>query len=327
MRRRDVLVAFGGAAAAPLLIPLHAFGQQASGKVRRLGFLLFNSPQIDPIGPLLQGLDALGYVHGKTIAIDYRFAEGKADRLPGLAAELVALKPDVIFAFGGDVAPHAKRATATIPIVVMVSNDPVQSGLVASVARPGGNITGITQIYDELSGKLVELIKEAVPGISRVAVLWNPDHADPEFRETQRAAAALGVRLQSLEVRKPADFEGAFEAALRERAEALIVVSTRLLLQQRRQSVEFGAKNKIIMAGNWADWAKDGMLLTYGPNPAEMVRGIAVYIDKVLKGARPADLPMQRPTRFELVFNIKAAKALGVTPPNSILARADGLIE
>jgi putative ABC transport system substrate-binding protein len=322
--RRRFIVALG---AGTLAFPLRAFAQPAAGKVRRIGILLFNSPQIDPVGPLLEGLQALGYVDGKTIAIDYRFAEGKPERLPDLAAELVQLKPDLIFAFGGDVAPHAKNATASIPIVAMVSNDPVQSGLVASVSRPGGNITGITQIYDELSGKVVELLKEAVPGISRVAVLWNPNHADPEFRETQRAAAALGVQIQSLEVRKPADFEGAFDAALRERAEGLIVVSTRLLLQQRRQIVEFGAKNRIIMAGNWADWARDGLLLTYGPNPAEMLRGIAVYVDKVLKGARPADLPMQRPTRFELVINMKTAKAFGIAPPNSIMARADGLIE
>ena len=322
--RRRVIAAIG---ASMLAAPLNAFAQQVPAKVRRIGVLLFNSPQIEPIAPLLQSLEALGYVDGKTITIDYRFAEGRPERLYDLAAQLVELKPDVIFAFGGDVAPYAKRATSTIPIVAMVSNDPVQSGLVASVARPGGNITGITQIYDELSGKLVELLKEALPAISRVAVIWNPNHADPEFRETQRAASALGVQVQSLEVRSPADFEGAFAAAIAARAEGLIIVSSRLLLQKRQQIVEFGAKNKIIMAGNWSDWARDGLLLTYGPNPAEMVRGIAVYVDKVLKGARPADLPMERPTRFELVVNLRAARALGIVLPNSILSRADGLIE
>jgi putative ABC transport system substrate-binding protein len=325
MKTRRRLIALIGASI--LAMPPHALAQQAPGKVRRVGILLFNSPQIDPIAPLLQALQALGYVDGKTVVIDYRFAEGKSERLHDLAAQLVELKPDVIFAFGGDVAAHAKRSTSTIPIVVMVSNDPVQSGLVASVARPGGNITGMTQIYDELSGKLVELLKEAVPGMSRVAVIWNPDHADPEFRETLRAAKALGVQVQSLEVRKPADFESAFTAAITARAEGLIIVSSRLLLQQRAQIVEFGSKNKIIMVGNWGDWTKDGLLLTYGPNAAEMVRGIAVYLDKILKGARPADLPMERPTRFELVVNLKAAKALGLALPNSILSRADGLIE
>ena len=280
-----------------------------------------------PIAPLLEGLQALGYVDGKTLAIEYRFAEGKAERLPGLAAELVQLKPEVIVAFGGDVAPHAKKATGSIPIVALVSNDPVKSGLVASVGRPGANVTGITLIYDELAGKVIELLKETVPAISRVAVLWNPDHADPEFRETQRAAATLGVRLQSLEVRRPDDFARAFNAAISERAEGLIIVSSRLLFQQRRQIVEFGLKNQIIMAGSWGDWARDGVFLTYGPKPADAMRRIAIYVDKILKGVRPADLPVQQPTKFELVINLKTAKALGLTVPQSILARADEVIE
>jgi putative ABC transport system substrate-binding protein len=324
MKRREFITLLGGAAAG---WPLAVQAQQLQRKIPRVGFLLFNSPQTDPIAPLLQAMESLGYVDGKTITIEYRFAEGKAERLPGLAADLVQLKPDVIFAYGGDVAPHAKKATASIPIVALVSNDPVQSGLVASVGRPGGNVTGITLIYDELAGKVLELLKEAVPEISRVAVLWNPDHADPEYRETQRAAASLGVRLQSLEVRRPSDFDGAFSAAVDERAEGLIIVSTRLLLQQRRQIAEFGTKNRIIMAGNWGDWTKDGLLLTYGPNPSEAMRRIAVYVDKILKGVRPADLPMERPTRFELVINMKTAKALGIKFPISIVARADGVIE
>jgi putative ABC transport system substrate-binding protein len=323
MKRRKFITFLGGAVAWPLA----ARAQQLPKKVPRIGILLFNSPQTDPIAPLLQGLQDLGYLDGKTIAIEYRFAEGKAERLPELAAELAQLKPDAIFAYGGDVAPHAKKATGSIPIVALVSNDPVQSGLVVSVGRPGANVTGITLIYDELAGKVLEILKEAVPEISRVAVLWNPNHADPEFRETQRAAAALGIQLQSLEVRRPGDFEGAFKAATVERAEGLIIVSTRLLLQQRRQIAEFGAKNRIIMAGNWGDWTKDGLLLTYGPNAAEAMRRIAAYVDKILKGVRPADLPIERPTRFELVINMKAAKALGIKLPSSILTRADQLIE
>ena len=322
--RRRFIVAL---AACTLVGPQEAFAQQVPGKLPRIGILLFNSPQSDPIAPLLQGLQALGYVDGKTVAIVYRFAEGKPERLPGLASELVQLKPDVIFAYGGDVAPHAKKATGSIPIVVMVSNDPVQSGLVASIGRPGANITGITLIYDELAGKVVELLKETVPTISRVAVLWNPNHADPEFRETQRAADTLGVRLQSLEVRRPSDFDGAFKAATNERAEGLIAVSTRLLLQQQRQILDFGTNNRIIMAGSWGDWAKDGMLLSYGPNPAEAVRRVAVYVDKILKGVRPADLPIERPSRFELVVNLKTAKTLGIKIPNSVMARADRIIE
>lgn len=322
--RREFIITLG---AGGLLLPLGAVAQQLPAKVRRIGILLFNSPQVDPIRPLLQGLQDLGYVEGKTIAIDYRFAEGKAERLPGLAVELVSLQPDVIFAFGGDVAPHVKKVTSTIPIVALVSTDPVKSGLIASLARPGGNVTGITQVYDELSGKVVQLLKEAVPGISRVAVLWNPDHADPEFRETARIAEALGVKVLSLEVRRSTDFQGAFDTAIRERAEGLVIISSRILLQQRRQIVEFGTKNRIIMVGNWAAWAEDGLLLTYGPNAAQMIGRIAHYVDKVLKGARPADLPMERPTRFELTVNLKVAKALGVDVPNAVMAQADRVIE
>ncbi|HEV7635665.1 MAG TPA: ABC transporter substrate-binding protein [Bradyrhizobium sp.] len=322
--RRQFIATLGGTL---FLIPFRAFAQQAIGKVSRVGMLLFNSPQIDPIAPLLEGLRTLGYVDGKAVAIEYRFAEGSAERLPGLAAELVQLRPDVIFAYGGDVAPHAKNATNSIPIVALVSNDPVRSGLVASVGRPGGNITGMTLIYDELAGKVLELLKEAVPEISRIAVLWNPDHADPEFRETQRAAALHGVALQSLEVRRPGDFEPASKAAADQRAEGLIIVSTRLLLQQRQQIVSFGSRSRIIMAGNWSDWANNGLLLTYGPNPADAMRHIAYYIDKILRGARPADLPVERPTRFELTVNLNTAKLLGIKLPNSILARADQVIE
>ena len=324
MNRRRLIAVLG---TSTLVVPVAAFPQQAPGKVPRIGLLLFNSPQTDPIAPLLEGLQALGYVDGKTIGIEYRFAEGKAERLPDLAAELVRLNPEVIFAYGGDVAPHVKKATGSIPIVALVSNDPVQSGLVASVPRPGGNVTGITLVYDELAGKVIELLKEAVPAISRIAVLWNPDHADPEFQETQRAATALGVRLQSLEVRQPGDFDAAFNKGTSEHAEGLIIVSSRLLLQRRRQIVEFGAKNGIIMAGNWGDWAKDGLLLTYGPDPAKAMRRIAVYIDKILKGTRPADLPIERPTRFELVINTKTAKGLGLAVPQSLLQRADEVIE
>ena len=324
MQRRDFIKVFGGAVAAGW--PLTARAQQAA-KAPRIGFLLLNSPQTEPIAPLLQGLQALGYEDGKTIVIEYRFAEGKPERLPDLAAELVQLKPNVIFAYGGDVAPHAKKATGSIPIVVMVSDDPVQSGLVASLGRPGANVTGITLVYDELAGKVLELLREAAPGMSRIAVLWNPNHADPEFRETQRAAAAEGVRLQSLEVRQPSDFEGVFNAAIAERAEGLILVSSRLLFQRRPQIAEFLAKNRLIAAGGWGNWTKDGLLLSYGPKTTELMPRIAVYVDKILKGARPADLPIERPTRFELVINLKTAKALGLTIPPTLLARADEVIE
>jgi putative ABC transport system substrate-binding protein len=296
------------------------------GNVPRLGILLFNSPRVEPIGPLLQGLDAMGYVDGKTIAIEYRFAEGKAERLPDLAAQLAQLKPDVIFAFGGDVVPFARRATASIPIVAWMSNDPVESGMVASLGRPGGNVTGITLVYDELAGKTLAFLKEAVPTVSRVAVLWNPDHADPEFREMKRGAATLGVQLQSLEVRRPDDFDRAFKAALGEHAEGLVIVSSRLMSRQRQQIAEFAAKNRLIVAGGWGEWTKDGALLTYGPNTTELMQRVAIYVAKILKGARPSDLPIERPTHFDLIINLKTAKSFGLTMPPTLLSRADQVI-
>jgi putative ABC transport system substrate-binding protein len=223
----------------------------------------------------LNNLTTLGYIEGKNITIDYAFAEGRAERLPQLAAALVDRKPNVIFAYGGDVAPHAKQATSSIPIVVMVSNDPVQSGLVSSIREPGGNITGLTLIYDDLAGKMLALVKEAVPKLSRVAVLWNPSHADPEFRETKRAADLENVELQSLEERRADDFDGAFKSALDQHADGLIVVSTRLLLTQRRKILAFAANSGIPTIGSWGDWARDGLLLSDGPNTVEIAAIVA----------------------------------------------------
>jgi ABC-type uncharacterized transport system substrate-binding protein len=227
----------------------------------------------------------------------------------------------VIFSFGGEQAPIVKAATASIPIVVVVSNDPVASELVASLARPGGNVTGVTYVHDQLAGKTIELLKEAAPWVSRVAILWNPNHADAEFHETQRAAPLLQVQLQSLEVRESGDFEGAFQAATRQRAEALIVVGSRILLLHRQQIGDFSAKNRIVLVGT-PRWLLDsGALLTYGPNAAELNRRAAAYVDKILRGAKLADLPMQQPATFELSINLKSARSLGLTLPPSLLAR------
>jgi putative tryptophan/tyrosine transport system substrate-binding protein len=233
----------------------------------------------------------------------------------------------VLFGFSGELAPILKGATATIPVVVVVSNDPVESGLVASLAKPGGNITGLTFIYDQLAGKAIELLKEVAPSISRVAILWNPDHADPEFRETQRGARALQIHLQSLEVRAPRDFDGAFQAAVRDRAEALIVVGSRIVGLHQQQIGEFVKSNKLILVGN-PRWVTDiGGLLSYGVNGADLTRRAASYVDKIFKGAKAADLPIQQPTTFELVVNIKAAKALSLSIPQNLFARADAVIE
>jgi putative ABC transport system substrate-binding protein len=297
-----------------------------AGRMARIGVLVYNAPQSEPLGPLLEGMKDAGYVPGKTVAFDYRGADGRAERLPALAAELVGLRPDVIFAFGGDVVPIAKAASATIPIVAWTSNDPVKSGLVASIGRPGGNVTGITLIYDELAGKTLGFLKQAVPGLSRAAILWNPEHADPEYQETQRAASLLKVRLQSLEVRRPEDFDPALQSAMRERAEAIVIVSSRLMSRERQRILEFAARNRIIVAGGWGEWTKHGALLTYGPNTAELMQHAAGFIVKILKGARPADLPMERPIRFELEINTAAARSFGLTIPQTLLAQADSVI-
>jgi putative ABC transport system substrate-binding protein len=326
IRRREFITFAGGAAAASISWPLTARAQQAV-RMRRIGILLYAKQEQANISPMLRELEALGYVDGKNVAIEYRDADGKYERLPPAADELVRLNPDLIFSFGGEQAPIVKKATATIPIVVVVSNDPVESGLVASLGRPGGNITGVTWVHDQLAGKSVELLKDTVPSVSRAAILWNPSHTDPEFREAQRASRALEVQLQSLEVREPGDYEGAFRAAERGRAEALIVIGSRLMSQNRQRIGDFAAKNRLIMVGVPSWLMEVGGLLNYGPNVPELTRRAATYMDKILKGAKPADLPMQQPTTFELTVNVRRGKELGITVPPTVIARADKVID
>jgi len=321
-RRRFLLNSLAGAIAAPLA----AEAQQAK-RLPRIGILLFSDQDRAVIRPCLQELQARGYVDGKTVVIEYRDAEGRYERLPELAGEIARLHPDVIYSFGGEQAPIVKQATQSIPIVVVVSNDPVASGLVASLARPGGNVTGVTYVHDQLAGKAIELLKDAAPRVARVAILWNPNHTDPEYRETQRGASTLGVALQSLEVRSAQELEVAFQAAARGRPEALIVAGSRLLQRHRQQIGEFASKNRLPLVGTPTWLLEAGALLTYGPNTAELHRRAAGYVDKILKGARPADLPMQQPVSFELAINLKVARALGLTLPPSLLARADQVIE
>ncbi len=268
----------------------------------------------------------LGYTEGQNLSVEYRFAGGKPERLTEVAADLVRLSPDVIFALGGDVVPAAQKATKTIPIVMLVSNDPVRTGIVGSLAHPGGNITGVTLILDELAGKRLALLKEIAPRISRVAVLWNPDHADPEYREIQSAAQAMKVRLQSLQVRRGEDFDSQFHAATKAKSQALIVVSSRLINFQRQRILDNAAKSRIPLIGDWGSWAPDGALMSYGPNVAQMLRRVAVHVDKILKGTKPTDIPVERPTKFELVINLNAAKAIGLTVPPNVLVRADKVI-
>src|SRR5262245_43411123 len=290
MRRRAFIALLSSAAAFAGSCPLGARAQ-SSGRLRRIGIVLFSPQDRAIIKPFLDEFQRIGYIDGKTVTIEYRDANERYELLPQAAAELARLGPDVIFSFGGEQAPTVKQVTTTIPIVVVVSTDPVASGLVASLARPGGNVTGVTFINEQLAGKSIELLRDALPQLSRVAILWNPEHADPEFGETQRAARMLGIELQSLEVRKPDDFDGAFQAAERRHPQALILLGSRLMLVQRRAIADFAARNRLPVAGT-ARWVpEDGGLLSYGANRPELIRKAAGYVDKILKGARPSDLP------------------------------------
>jgi putative tryptophan/tyrosine transport system substrate-binding protein len=322
MRRREFITLVGGATAWPFVALAQTKG------IQRLGALLYSDPQSDPqMTAIRRGLNALGYVEGRNIAIEYRYAEGRLDRLPVLAAELVVLQPNVILAIGGDVAPIAKKFDETIPLVFVSSADPEQLGLVASLRRPGGNATGVTLFQDALASKRLELLKEAAPHISRVAFLWNPDHPDNERREAQRAAQALGLQLHLVEIRGSDDIETAFSAANNAGIDAIYVVSSRQTVLNIKTIVEFANKNRLPLAGGWGAWAKEGGLLSYGPDGVAMAGRAANYIDKIFKGANPADLPVEQPDKFELIINLKTAKALGLIVPHSLLSRADVLID
>jgi putative ABC transport system substrate-binding protein len=324
IRRREFVFLLGGAVAA---WPFAARGQQL-GRIPRLGMLLFSTPQGDPqMETVRRALRDLGYVEGQNLTIEYRSAEGQPERLPDLAADLVRMKPDVVFALGGDVTPAAVKATQTIPIVFTSSADPVQLGFVASLARPGGNATGVTFLLNELASKRLEILKQAAPRVSRVGFLWNPDHPDNELTEAERAAASLGVELKPLSVRGPADFDAAFTAATQARVDALYVVSSRLTLRNLGRIVNFAADNRLPLAGGFGAWAKQHGLLSYGPNVDDMTRRAVAYIDRILKGTKPTDLPVQQPTRFELVINLKTAKALGLDVPLQLQQIADEVIE
>jgi len=324
MRRRELLSLLAGAAAA---WPLAARAQQAA-RLPRLGVLLLSTPQADPqMETARRALRDLGYVEGQNLAIEYRYAEGRPERLPDLAADLVRTRPDVMFALGGDVTPAAVTATQTIPIVFTSSADPVRLGFVASLARPGGNATGVTFLLDELASKRLEILKQAASRVSRVGFLWNPDHLDNELPEAQRAASRLGVELKPLAVRGPADFEPAFAAATEARVDALYVVTSRLTLLNLGKIVNFAADNRLPLAGGFGAWAKQHGLLSYGPNVDDMTRRAVAYIDRILKGTKPADLPVQQPTRFELVINLRTAKALGLDVPLQLQQLADEIIE
>jgi len=328
MRRRTFLKILAGASASPLLDAGPLLAQQTGGRKPRLGVLIYSTPRTDPnTASLLRGLSDLGYVDGQTIDIAFRAAEGRPDRLRDLANELVGLKPNLIFILGGDVTTAAIKVIQDVPVVFVSSADPVQLGFVASLARPGGHATGVTLLLDELASKRLELLKEAAPNISRVAIFWYPDHVDRELQLAERAAANIGVTLIQIPLRGPGDTAAALSAAAEAQADALYVVSSRQTVLEMRRFVDHASQHRLPLAGGWGAWTLAGALLSYGPNVDEMVRLAAGYVPKIIKGAPPADLPVQQPTRFELHVNLKTARALGLSIPEAFLLRADKIIE
>jgi ABC-type uncharacterized transport system substrate-binding protein len=329
MRRREFIALVGGAIACPMGVR----AQQQAGKVPRIGFLSLTSASDRPflLDAFRQRLRELGWADGQNIVIDYRYAEDRVDRLPDLAAELVRLKVDLIVASAGtQVATAAKNATETIPIVMIFVRDPVGNGLIASLARPGGNVTGTSGSAGlEWVAKQLELLKETVPQIRRVAILSNPDNAYHQLaiREVNVAAQSLGVQLQLLEARRPNEFDGAFVAMAKERVGALLVLSDAVFSSHRTRLADLAARSRLPAAYGVRESVEAGGLMSYGPSILDSHRRAATYVDQILKGTKPAELPVEQPTKYELVINLKTAMALGITVPSSLLARADEVIE
>ena len=324
------LFAFSFLAALLLALCVSVEAQQAK-KVPRIGLLSTGSPSSskEEIEPFRQGLRDLGYIEGQNIAIEYRFSEGVAERLPNLAAELVQLKVDIIVVGGSPSTRATKNATKTIPIVMTNANDPVGIGLVGSLAHPGGNVTGLSNVGSDLGGKQLELLKEASPKISRIAVL--SDSAIPGnalwLGEMRVAAEALRITLQPVDVHRPDDFEHAFSAIKKEHASALSALRNHVTNDYRARIVDFAAKSRLPAMYPDSEYVEVGGLMSYGPNFADLYRRAATYVDKILKGAKPADLPVEQPMKFEFVINLKTAKQIGLIVPQSILYRADKVIK
>ena len=324
MRRIGLAVVL---AASLTLASLGTAAAQPAGTVPRVGYLNPGSSS-DPVRQrrleaLRQGLRELGYVEGQNIALELRWAEGKYDRYPALAADLVRLKVDVIVAQGGAATKAAQRSTRTIPIVMSTVIDPVGSELVASLARPGGNVTGLSLMASDLVAKQLELLKEVVPRVSRLALLWNPANpgSAPQLREAEAAARALGVRLQTQEARVSQEIDSAFAAMTRERAGAVVILVDAIFTNQRRPIAELAATRRLPSVYGVGEYAEAGGLMVYGANLLDLERRVATFVDKILKGAKPGDLPVERPTRFELVINTKTAKTLGLTIRPVLLLR------
>jgi len=317
------------ASSAVLVAPLAAEAQPQT-TVYRIGFLRRTSPEPTGFDAFRQGLREFGYVEGQNVVIEQRYAHGAYDRLPGLAAELVRLKADVIVVDGTPTANVVKAATKMIPIVFVLVIDPVAAELVESLARPGGNLTGLTiAVGYELAGKRVELLKDAVPSLSRVAALGNPTSSvtGPSLRDAERAARALGLKFKAFEARSPEDLASAFSAMTTWRASALSTINDAMFFSQRKRIVELSTKSRLPAVHPEAEFVQAGGLMSYGPDFHYLFRRSAYFVDKILKGAKPADLPVEQPTKFELVINLRTAKALGLTIPQTLLIRADQVIQ
>jgi putative ABC transport system substrate-binding protein len=328
MHRRNFIVALGGA----VTWPLGAHGQQPAGRVYRVGYFAFGSreQQLHLSNAFEEGLRSLGYRVGENVVIEYRFGNGELERLPALAADLVRLGVDVIVTGNHANATAAMKATATIPIVMTNSTDPVGAGLIPSLARPGGNVTGLSvDPGEEISGKRLELLKETLPNLSRVGILWNPDFAPDQNRVTSmtEATQTLGFTLVPAEARGLDALEQAFATLARERAQVLVVLSDGVLFNYRRQIGVMVLRNRLPAISSASEYAEAGLLLTYGPDLQDLWHRSAVFVDKIFKGAKAADLPVEQPIKFELVVNLNTAKALGLDLPLSVLARADRVIE
>ena len=303
---------------------------QQPARIPRIGILNPTSSSffLPRVEAFRRRLRELGYIEGQNIVFEYRYAEGKQDRFPELAAELVRLKVDVLVTAGTPAARAAKNATATIPIVFAGASDPLGTGIVSSLAQPGGNITGLSLMVPDLDGKRLELLKEAVPKVARVAFLWQPGgRRNLPLTKMEAAAKALGLKLLSLEVRSLDDFEGAFARAKKERAQALITTTGGRINTQQRRVLDFAAKNRLPTIYHYSEFVEAGGLMSYGPDNTDVWRRAATYVDKILKGAKPADLPVQQATKFEFIVNLNAAKQIGLTIPPNVLARADRVIK
>ena len=326
MDRRAFVAGTLGLLATPL-----AAEAQAGGKVARIGFLETGSlsANLHGRGSFRERLRELGYLEGRNVAFESRGADGKVEQLAGLATELIGLKVDVIVTAGSEAVLAAKQATSTIPIVMAIVSDPVGLGIIASLARPGGNVTGVTDLDIEEIGKRLELLKELVPGLSRVALVWKRGHPKEQeaLREAEAAARSLGIRLQRVGVRDPNEFQGAFSAMAREHVGAFLVVADTMFSTHRVRLVDLAAKGRLPAIFWRREFVEAGGLMSYGSSYSEQYRHAATYVDKILRGAKPADLPVEQPTKFELVISLKTAMALGLTIPPSVLARADEVIE